>query len=101
MRLSSIWSQSVSISISHGEADDGIASGNVCFLHAHVGITVLFCLQAQFSPAADDSYIAGYAAAMLEHEFNVTDATIQVENGMVTVTTKTIGKVDRGKVLSA
>ena len=66
-----------------------------------LGMAVLFCLQAQFSPAADDSYIAGYAAAVLEHEFNVTDATIQVENGMVTVTTKTIGKVDRGKVLSA
>ena len=66
-----------------------------------LGIAVLVCLQAQFSPAADDSYIAGYAAAVLEHEFSVTDATIQVENGMVTVTTKTIGKVDRGKVLSA
>ena len=66
-----------------------------------LGMTVLFCFQAQFSPAADDSYIAGYAAAVLEHEFNVTDATIQVENGMVTVTTRTIGNVDRGKVLSA
>ncbi len=66
-----------------------------------IGLVVLFCLQAQFSHAADDSYIAGYAAAVLEHEFNVTDATIQVENGMVTVTTKTIGRVDRGKVLSA
>jgi hypothetical protein len=66
-----------------------------------IWIVVLLCLQARLSPAADDSYIAGYAAAVLEHEFNVTDATIQVENGTVTVTTKSIGKVDRGKIISA
>jgi hypothetical protein len=50
---------------------------------------------------ADDSYIAGYAAALLEHEFNITDAVIQVEDGIVTVTMKSIGGVDQGKVLSA
>ncbi len=51
--------------------------------------------------AADDSYIAGYAAAVLEHEFSVTNAVIQVEEGVVTVTTRSIGRVDRGKVMSA
>ncbi|MGD9727673.1 MAG: DUF1207 domain-containing protein [Nitrospiraceae bacterium] len=51
--------------------------------------------------ASDDSYIAGYTAAVLEHEFSVTNAVIQVENGAVTVTTKSIGRVDRGKVVSA
>ena len=66
-----------------------------------LGIVVLLCLHAQFSQAADDSYIAGYTAAVLEHEFSITDTTIQVENGIVIVTTKTIGKVDREKVLSA
>ncbi len=66
-----------------------------------LSIAVLFFLQAQFSTAADDSYIAGYAAAVLEHEFRVTDATILVENGIVIVTAKSIGKVDRGKVISA
>ncbi|HEX2056531.1 MAG TPA: DUF1207 domain-containing protein, partial [Nitrospiraceae bacterium] len=51
--------------------------------------------------AADDSYIAGYAAAVLEHEFSITNAVIQVEDGVVTVTTKSIGGVDQGKVVSA
>ena len=51
--------------------------------------------------AADDAYIAGYAAAVLEHEFSITDAVIQVDGGLVTVTAKSISRVDRGKVLSA
>lgn len=62
---------------------------------------LLACLGASPALGADDSYIAGYAAAVLEHEFNVTDAVIQVEDGVVTVTTKSIGGVDQGKVLSA
>jgi hypothetical protein len=62
---------------------------------------LLACLGAGPSFGADDSYIAGYAAALLEYEFSITDAVIQVEDGVVTVTTKSIGGVDQGKVLSA
>jgi Protein of unknown function (DUF1207) len=62
---------------------------------------LVLCLSIGSAQGADDSYIAGYAAAVLEHEFGVTDAIVQVENGAVTVTTKSIGKVDRGKVISA
>jgi hypothetical protein len=51
--------------------------------------------------AADDTYIAGYAAAVLEHEFSITDAVIHVDDGIVTVSTQSIGRVDRGKVLAA
>jgi hypothetical protein len=50
---------------------------------------------------SDDSYIAGYAAAVLEHEFSITDAVIRVDDGILTVTTKSIGRVDQSKVLSA
>lgn len=64
-------------------------------------LTAFLFPEVQTSHAADDAYIAGYTAAVLEHEFSITDATIQVENGIITVTTKTLGKVDRGKVVSA
>src|SRR5215467_1352177 len=51
--------------------------------------------------SASDEFIAGYASAILEHEFSVTDATVQVHNGAIIVTTKTLGNVDRGKLLTA
>jgi hypothetical protein len=51
--------------------------------------------------AADDSYIAGYAAAVLQHEFNVTGAVLQVHEGVVVVTTNSLGKADREKILTA
>ena len=51
--------------------------------------------------AADDSYIAGYAAAVLEHEFIVPGAVLQVRDGVVIVTADSLGKVDRQKVITA
>src|SRR5574338_537124 len=51
--------------------------------------------------AASDEFIAGYASAILEHEFGVTDATVEVHNGAIVVTTKSLGNVDRGKLLTA
>ena len=35
--------------------------------------------------AADDSYIAGYAAAVLHNEFKAAKASLLVQNGVVTV----------------
>lgn len=57
-------------------------------------------LSASVARASDD-FIAGYASAILEHEFSVTDAAVEIRDGFVVVTTKTLGKVDRGKVVSA
>ena len=51
--------------------------------------------------AADDSYIAGYAAAVLQHEFNVPGAVLQVQEGVVMVTADSLGTVDRQKVIAA
>jgi hypothetical protein len=51
--------------------------------------------------AADDSYIAGYAAAVLEHEFYVPGAIVQVHEGVVILTADTLGKVDRQKIITA
>jgi len=51
--------------------------------------------------AADDAYIAGYAAAVLQHEFHVPGAVVQVHEGVVVVTAESLGKIDREKVLTA
>lgn len=67
-------------------------------------MVVVCCLVLRIASAAvavDDSYIAGYAAAVLEHEFNVPGAVLQVHGGVVVVTADSLGKVDRQKVLTA
>ena len=68
------------------------------------GVVLVLCLVLGIVPAtiaADDSYIAGYAAAVLEHEFNVPGAILQVQEGVVLVTADSLGKVDRQKVIAA
>jgi len=50
---------------------------------------------------ASDEFIAGYASAILEHEFSVTDASVEVRDGVVVVTAKTLGNIDRDKIVSA
>lgn len=63
---------------------------------------VFACVWVSTAPAhAQDDFIAGYASAVLEHEFSVTDAAIDVSSGLVTVTTQTLGNADRGKIISA
>ena len=71
---------------------------------AKTGMALVFCLVLGIVPAAvaaDDSYIAGYAAAVLEHEFNVPRAIVQVHEGVVILTADSLGKVDRQKVIAA
>ena len=68
------------------------------------GIVFVLCLIlgiVSVTNAADDSYIAGYAAAVLEHEFYVPGAIVQVHEGVVTLTADSLGKVDRQKVITA
>jgi hypothetical protein len=60
----------------------------------------MMCLPT-ISAGASDDYIAGYAAAILEHEFRMTGALVEIRQGAVIVTTRTLGNVDRGKVESA
>ena len=51
--------------------------------------------------AADDSYIAGYAASVLHNEFKAAKASLLVQNGVVTVDAESLGTVDRTKVQTA
>ena len=71
---------------------------------ASMGVVLGLCLILgimSMAIAADDSYIAGYAAAVLEHEFNVSGAILQVHEGVVILTADSLGKVDREKVITA
>ena len=51
--------------------------------------------------AADDSYIAGYATAVLQHEFDAAKASLHVQGGVVIVDAWSLGTVDRTKVMTA
>jgi hypothetical protein len=58
-------------------------------------------LSATAPASASDEFIAGYATGILQHEFGVTDATVEVQDGVVVVTTKSLATIDRGKVAGA
>ena len=50
---------------------------------------------------ASDEFIAGYATSIVQNEFGVTDAFIEVQYGVVVVTTKSLATLDRGKLIAA
>ncbi len=50
---------------------------------------------------ATDEFIAGYASAVLESDFELTGATVTTKDGIVTVTTTTLGQIDRAKLIAA
>jgi hypothetical protein len=68
-----------------------------------VGALLLASMLGMANPtaAASDEFIAGYASGILQHEFDVTDATIEVHDGVITLTTRTLANIDRGKLTSA
>ena len=51
--------------------------------------------------AVDDAYIAGYATAVLQHEFDAAKASLHVQGGVVIVDAESLGTVDRTKVTTA
>ena len=69
--------------------------------------TVLLLTTLAGAPAAgaatgpDDAYIAGYAAAVLEREFQARTTSLRVERGVVTVHTADLGGADRARVHDA
>jgi opacity protein-like surface antigen len=72
-----------------------IATGNVIF------VLCLILGIVSVAIAVDDSYIAGYAAAILRHEFDATKAALHVEKGVVIVDAQSLGTVDQRKVVTA
>ncbi len=52
-----------------------------------------------YAAAPDDAFIAGYATAVLEREFNVRAPSLRVTDGLVTVTAEDLAGADREEVL--
>jgi hypothetical protein len=50
---------------------------------------------------ADDAYIAGYAAAVLEREFKVIPRSLAVKDGIITLDAAELGRVDAERVIAA
>ena len=68
------------------------------------GVVFVLCLIlgiVSIAIAVDDSYIAGYAAAVLRHEFDAAKASLHVQGGVVTVDAGSLGTVDRTKIMTA
>lgn len=65
-------------------------------------VLMLLVLAASRALAApgDDSYIAGYAAAVLERDFSLTAPSLKVENGVVTVAAADLAGADRARVVA-
>lgn len=61
-------------------------------------VSILILLLAVSHAAAapsDDSFIAGYAAAVLEREFSLTVPSLRIENGVVSLAASDIATADR------
>lgn len=58
----------------------------------------LFDAHSAWSQVTTDEYIAGFASAVLQHEFNVTDATLLVHNGVVRVTARSLNEIEHEKI---
>jgi hypothetical protein len=52
-----------------------------------------------FAAAVDDAFVAGYATAVLERDFNLHAPSLQVKDGLITVTAEDLGGADRDEVL--
>ena len=51
--------------------------------------------------SADDNYIAGYAAAILEREFRVTSDSLRVRDGVITLNIRDLASVNREQIATA
>ena len=68
---------------------------------ALLGWPVLLDASSAWSQVTTDDYIAGYAAAVLQHEFKAVDSTLQVHNGVVRIGARSLNGLDREKVRRA
>jgi hypothetical protein len=61
----------------------------------------LFGAHSAWSQVTTDEYIAGFASAVLQHEFKVTDATLLVHNGVVRISSRSLSEIEHEKVKRA
>lgn len=70
-----------------------LALGTLLVLFVSVGLA--------FASPSEDSYISGYASAVLEREFDVESATITVKDGVVTLVADELPGDSRDKIVSS
>ena len=63
-------------------------------------LLLLFAATRAVAAPGDDSFIAGYAAAVLEREFSLTVPSLRVENGVVSLAASDIATADRARVVA-
>jgi hypothetical protein len=61
---------------------------------------VVACGSATAGPA-EDAYVAGYAAAVLERQLEITGTRVTVKDGVVTVEVKDVASTDRERMVAA
>jgi len=65
---------------------------------------LIVCCLALTSASADipnDSYITGYAAALLEHQFHIPNASLQVQNGVIRVSAADLTGVNQQQLVKS
>jgi hypothetical protein len=75
-----------------------------CYLRATMAavlltLTILTPVPASAAPP-DDAYVAGYAAAVLEREFNLPAPSLRVRGGALTVAESDLASADRARVVT-
>jgi hypothetical protein len=75
-----------------------VCRGRILFLVVALGLLVSARAQAA---APEDAYLAGYAAAVLEREFGISAPSLQVRNGVVTISAGDLGGAPRDRVIAA
>jgi hypothetical protein len=63
-------------------------------------LTALLAVSRADAAPSDDSFIAGYAAAVLEREFSLTAPSLRVQNGVVNLSASDLASADRARVVA-
>ena len=66
-----------------------------------LGLMLLLAPSSAAALASEDAFVAGYAAAVLEREFQLTAPSLRVENGVISVQAADLGGADRARVGAA
>lgn len=66
-----------------------------------VPIFIIMLASNSYSALADDSYIKGYAVAIIEREFHISPVSVSVKDGVVYVGAEEIAGIESGKLITA
>lgn len=64
-------------------------------------LLLIACQPVAWAGSAEDNYIAGYATAVLEKEFNLTAGSVSVQEGVVTVAVDHVAGAERDRMIAS